>query len=116
MAPWPLSWIVGSDSASAADGAPSPRSDKQPPPTASKPQHGSVTTLVKGSGGRTDPQAGPSTEEQTAVASWAALLEPYKGTGRLPEKARTDPNIRQRVDAPVAHLWEYVPFFAKQGE
>ncbi|GAA5965237.1 hypothetical protein JCM8115_005408 [Rhodotorula mucilaginosa] len=121
MAPWPLTWILGPPAASASSADASGASSASSPHTAAG-QQGSpastttVTKHVKGPGGKTDPASEAGTEAQTALASWAALLEPFKaGSGRLPEKARTDPSIRQRLEAPVAHLWEYVPFFAKQG-
>ncbi|GAA5976127.1 hypothetical protein JCM10908_005392 [Rhodotorula pacifica] len=122
MAPWPLNWLispVSSASESSTDDA-SPTSSRTPPTAQPKQAQGGedspVTKHVKGSGGKTDPDSEAGVEAQTALASWAALLEPFKaGSGRLPEKARTDPSIRQRIEAPVAHLWEYVPFFAKQG-
>lgn len=122
MAPWPLTWILGPPAASASSADASGASSASSPHTAAG-QQGSpastttVTKHVKGPGGKTDPASEAGTEAQTALASWAALLEPFKaGSGRLPEKARTDPSIRQRLEAPVAHLWEYVPFFAKQGQ
>ncbi|GAA6049791.1 hypothetical protein JCM3770_002163 [Rhodotorula araucariae] len=74
------------------------------------------TQHVVGPGGATDPDAQPGTEAQTALASWAALLEPFTAGGRaLPEKARTDPSVRQKLVPPTAHLWQYLPFLAKQG-
>ncbi|GAA5863756.1 hypothetical protein JCM3774_001148 [Rhodotorula dairenensis] len=118
MAPWPLTWVLGPASASTADRSPtSPRrADTPDAERMSAQQSSTVTKHVKGSGGKTDPDADAGTDAQTALASWAALLEPFKaGSGRLPEKARTDPSVRQRIEAPVAHLWEYVPFLAKQG-
>ncbi|KWU40959.1 hypothetical protein RHOSPDRAFT_37521, partial [Rhodotorula sp. JG-1b] len=124
MAPWPLTWILGpppAASASESADASGASSASSPPRTTAaagqqeSPASTAVTKHVNGPGGKTDPDADAGTEAQTALASWAALLEPFKaGSGRLPEKARTDPSIRQRIEAPVAHLWEYVPFFAKQ--
>lgn len=127
MAPWPLTWILGpppAASASESADASGASSASSPPRTAAatgqqaSPASTTVTKHVQSPGGKTDPDADAAgTEAQTALASWAALLEPFKaGSGRLPEKARTDPSIRQRIEAPVAHLWEYVPFFAKQGQ
>ncbi|GAA5858543.1 hypothetical protein JCM8547_007353 [Rhodosporidiobolus lusitaniae] len=70
----------------------------------------------EGGGGCTDPDAGVDVEAQTALATWQALLEPFKG-GALPEKARTNPSIAQKTAAPLTllGLWQYVPFVARQS-
>lgn len=100
MALWPFSW---------GSAAPDP---------SSSPKHSSPASLstkhVSAPGGAVDPDADAGTEAQTALASWAALLEPFKG-GQLPEKARTDPSIRQKLVTTAPALWEYLPFLAKQG-
>jgi hypothetical protein len=69
-----------------------------------------------GGGGQTDTEADDGVETQTALATWNALLEPFK-EGILPEKARTDPRVKQLEAKPmtVLGLWQYVPFVAKQS-
>lgn len=110
---WPFS-LGGASMGDTSSPALSP--PKSNPPSSSAPSSSSTaaTKHVQGSGGATDPDAPEGAEAQTALASWAALLEPFSaGGGALPEKARTD--VRQKLARPNAHLWEYVPFFAKQG-
>ncbi|GAA5892928.1 hypothetical protein JCM8208_004127 [Rhodotorula glutinis] len=110
---WPFS-LGGASMGDTSSPALSP--PKSNPPSSSAPSSSSTaaTKHVQGPGGATDPDAPEGAEAQTALASWAALLEPFSaGGGALPEKARTD--VRQKLARPNAHLWEYVPFFAKQG-
>lgn len=113
---WPFSLVGPSDDASSATAAgPSSSSDNHRSISPALANSAAVTTHVKGPGGSTDPDAPEGAEAQTALASWAALLEPFSaGGGALPEKARTD--VRQKLARPPAHLWEYVPFLAKQGQ
>ncbi|GJN87239.1 hypothetical protein Rhopal_000184-T1 [Rhodotorula paludigena] len=114
MALWPFSW---GQSTSAAPTTAS-RSPASPPTTAQNgaATAGGTTRHVAGPGGATDKDAPEGAEAQTALASWAALLEPFtSGGGALPEKARTDPRVRQRLAQPTVQLWQYLPFFARQG-
>jgi len=109
---WPFS-IGGASMGDTSSPALSPPKSN-PASTAPSGSPTTATDHVKGPGGATDPDAPEGAEAQTALASWAALLEPFSaGGGALPEKARTD--VRQKLARPNAHLWEYVPFFAKQG-
>ncbi|BGP38443.1 hypothetical protein JCM10450v2_002388 [Rhodotorula kratochvilovae] len=114
MAWWPFS--LGPPSSSS--GTP-PHPSTAAPPASSRSLDVAAapeTKHVSGPGGATDPDAQSGAEAQTALASWAALLEPFTAGGRtLPEKARTDPSVRQKLVPPTAHLWQYVPFLAKQG-
>lgn len=95
-------------------------SDPPPEPTAPpRPSSAASPNLVhstQGGGGATDKEAETGVEAQTALASWQALLEPFK-EGVLPEKARTDPTVKQLQAKPmtVLGLWQYVPFVAKQS-
>ncbi|BGP23256.1 esterase / lipase [Rhodotorula toruloides] len=100
MALWPFSW---------GSAVPDPStSPKHSHPASLSSKH------VSDPGGAVDPDADAGREAQTALASWAALLEPFKG-GQLPVKARTDPSIRQKLVTTAPALWEYLPFLAKQG-
>ncbi|GAA6000318.1 hypothetical protein JCM10207_007958 [Rhodosporidiobolus poonsookiae] len=86
-------------------------------PPASPPSRPSPTiSAAEGGGGATDPDSDEGVEVQTALASWTAMLAPFAG-GALPEKARTNPQVRQRLEQPMtlARMWEYLPFVAKQS-
>ncbi|GAA5924153.1 hypothetical protein JCM10213_004505 [Rhodosporidiobolus nylandii] len=77
----------------------------------------SPNRVVSEPGGRTDPDADGDVETQAAMATWMALLEPFKAGGTLPEKARTDPTVRMREAEAMTFtkLWQYLPFFARQS-
>ncbi|GAA5921592.1 hypothetical protein JCM3775_003121 [Rhodotorula graminis] len=111
---WPFSLGGASMGDTSSPALSPPKSNPSSAPTAAPSSPTTTTKHVQGPGGATDPDAPEGAEAQTALASWAALLEPFSaGGGALPEKARTD--VRQKLARPNAHLWEYVPFFAKQG-
>ncbi|KPV76516.1 uncharacterized protein RHOBADRAFT_25583 [Rhodotorula graminis WP1] len=111
---WPFSLGGASMGDTSSPALSPPKSNPSSAPTAAPSSPTTTAKHVQGPGGATDPDAPEGAEAQTALASWAALLEPFNaGGGALPEKARTD--VRQKLARPNAHLWEYVPFFAKQG-
>ncbi|GAA5983085.1 hypothetical protein JCM11641_004907 [Rhodosporidiobolus odoratus] len=102
---WPLSWVTrASDQPDAA------------PSASPNPNNNLSSKLVQGPGGKTDSEADAGTDAQTALATWNALLEPFKESV-LPQGARTDPKVKQKLEQPLSLLraWEYLPFFAKQS-
>ncbi|GAA6044130.1 hypothetical protein JCM8097_004724 [Rhodosporidiobolus ruineniae] len=111
---WPTLWW-GSDSPSSSPSRPPSSASPNSAPTAT------TSALVRadsneGGGGQTDPEVGTHDKMQTAMATWMGLLEPFKGDV-LPEKARTDPRVRQRLVQPMSlfESWKYLPFVAKQS-
>ncbi|GAA5880004.1 hypothetical protein JCM1840_005287 [Sporobolomyces johnsonii] len=114
---WPFNW--GPSSPTPAHDPPSSSQSRATDPSAASPSAMSSTTTVPSSssgGGATDATLSAGEEAQLALATWSALLEPFKA-GQLPEKARTDPSVRMKGEQPMtlARLWEYVPFFARQS-
>ncbi|GAA5952935.1 hypothetical protein JCM21900_001522 [Sporobolomyces salmonicolor] len=113
---WPFNW--GLSSSTAAHDPPSASAGSTDRSAASASSSRTTTTVPSSSsgGGATDPTLSTGEEAQLALATWSALLEPFKA-GQLPEKARTDPSVRMKGEQPMtlARLWEYVPFFARQG-
>ncbi|GAA5833998.1 hypothetical protein JCM11251_003588 [Rhodosporidiobolus azoricus] len=99
---WPFTW------AAPASTSPSTPSASPTSPTRSAAEAG---------GGKTVEDGDAAVEAQTALATWAALLKPFEGGGVLPEKARTNPQVKMAAPTPMTllGLWQYLPFVAKQS-
>lgn len=107
MAVWPLNWLLTSSS----DTSPNSTSPRSSSALSERERKKNLVSVNEGGGGATDTK----TLEQVTT-----LLEPFKATGKLPEKARTDPSVLIKdigeQGLSIARLFEYVPFFVSNGE
>ncbi|GAA5915425.1 alpha/beta hydrolase [Sporobolomyces salmoneus] len=116
MAVWPLSWLLTSSVSETSPSA-SPKLDPPNSAASKKKQNPDLVTVKEGGGGATDSKQSSSTT--TTLEQVTTLLEPFKATGKLPEKARTDPSVQMRdlsdQGLSLSRLFEFVPFFVSNG-
>ena len=114
MAVWPLNWLLTSSSNSTSTSSPNLSTSED-----SALRKDNLVSVKQGGGGATASES-KQQDSATTLEQVTTLLEPFKATGKLPEKARTDPSVQIKdlsdQGLSLTRLLEYVPFFVSNGE